>query len=62
METIVRVRYQDRGGLVREERLVEVYVGAGPVEEDAAVLEAVEALEERWIGGDVIVTVQGGEA
>ena len=58
MEALVRMRYQDRGGLVREERLVEVYVGHGPVEEDAAVLAAVEEMEERWVGGDVIVSVR----
>jgi hypothetical protein len=42
-------------GRVLEERLVEVLVGDAPVDEDAAVLEAVEALETKWIGGRVVV-------
>jgi hypothetical protein len=44
-------------GRVLEERQFEVLVGDAPVEEDAAVLEAVEALEAKWIGGRVLVRV-----
>jgi hypothetical protein len=55
METRVRVTYRGMSGRVLEERLVEVLVGYAPVDEDAAVLEAVEALEAKWIGGRVIL-------
>jgi hypothetical protein len=57
MEARVRVIYQGMSGRVLEERQFEVLVGDAPVEEDAAVLEAIEALEAKWIGGRVLVRV-----
>ena len=58
MEARVRVIYQGlTTGRVLEERQFEVPVGDAPVEEDAAVLEAIEALEAKWTGGRVLVRV-----
>lgn len=54
MEARVRVRCVSATGGVLEDRIVEVLVGAAPVEEDAAVLEAIEALEARWIGRVIV--------
>jgi hypothetical protein len=48
------VRCVSATGGVLEDRIVEVLVGAAPVEEDAAVLEAIEALEARWIGRVIV--------
>ena len=54
MEARVRVRCVSASGGVLEDRIVEVFVGHAPIEEDAAVLEAIEALEAKWIGRVIV--------
>jgi hypothetical protein len=57
MEARVRVRCVSASGGILEDRLVEVFVGDAPIEEDAAVVAAVEELESRWIGRVVVTTL-----
>ena len=57
MEARVRVIYQGMSGRVLEERQFEVLVGDAPIEEAVEVLEAIEALEAKWLGGRVLVRV-----
>jgi hypothetical protein len=57
MEARVRVRCVSTGGGVIEDRIVEVFVGHAPIEEDAAVMAAVEELESKWIGRVVVTTL-----
>ena len=57
------VRYQDRGGLVRESVGLQVPVETwGDPEDHSDVQEVVAYLESRWTGGTVIVGVssEGG--
>jgi hypothetical protein len=55
---VVRVRYQDRGGLVRESVDLQVPVETWRDPEDHSdVQEVVAYLESRWTGGTVIVGV-----
>jgi hypothetical protein len=54
MEARVRVRCVSASGGVLEDRIVEVFVGAAPVEEDAAVIAVVEELESKWIGRVIV--------
>lgn len=58
MEARVRVRCVSciSGGVI-EDRIVEVFFGEAPVEEDAAVIAAVEELESKWIGRVVVTTL-----
>jgi hypothetical protein len=57
MEARVRVRCVSASGGILEDRLVEVFVGDAPIEEDAAVIAAVEELESKWIGRVVVKTL-----
>jgi len=51
------VRCVSASGGILEDRFVEVFVGDAPIEEDAAVVAAVEELESRWIGRVVVTTL-----